>query len=133
MVEEAGALVPAGVIVMWSGLLADIPDGWALCDGTQGTPDLRDRFILSVGEAENPGGQGGSSSLTHSGTAVADHPATATSAADVGATQRGTTTSTLTLKAHTHNTPVLSHSVTQPATHTDSRPPFYKLAFIMKL
>jgi len=33
-----GGGIPSGVIVMWSGLLANIPSGWALCDGTSGTP-----------------------------------------------------------------------------------------------
>ena len=37
-----------GLIVMWSGAIAEIPPGWALCDGTQGTPDLRDRFIVGA-------------------------------------------------------------------------------------
>ena len=35
-----------GIIVMWSGSSANLPQGWAICDGTNGTPDLRDRFIL---------------------------------------------------------------------------------------
>lgn len=39
------SLVPAGLISMWSGSVA--PNGWALCDGTNGTPDLRGRFIVS--------------------------------------------------------------------------------------
>lgn len=44
------ALVPAGTIVMFSG--ATIPNGWALCNGSQGTPDLRGRFILSSGQSQ---------------------------------------------------------------------------------
>lgn len=51
--------VPAGVIVMWSGTIDTIPDGWALCDGTNGTPDLTDRFICGVSSGENPGATGG--------------------------------------------------------------------------
>jgi microcystin-dependent protein len=39
-----------GIIVLWSGLEKDIPIGWILCDGTNGTPDLRGRFILSSGQ-----------------------------------------------------------------------------------
>jgi len=42
------ALGLRGVIVMWSGLIRDIPVGWGLCDGTLGTPDLRDRFIVGA-------------------------------------------------------------------------------------
>ena len=40
--------VPKGVVVMWSGLIANIPAGWALCDGNNSTPDLRDRFIIGA-------------------------------------------------------------------------------------
>jgi len=42
------------VIVMWSGTIATIPTGWALCDGTNGTPDLRDKFV--VGARQDDGG-----------------------------------------------------------------------------
>ena len=38
-------LLPSGVIVMWSGTTSNIPTGWALCNGANGTPDLRNRFI----------------------------------------------------------------------------------------
>src|SRR5207237_1315846 len=38
-----------GIIVLWSGLASAIPSGWVLCDGTNGTPDLRDRFIIGDG------------------------------------------------------------------------------------
>lgn len=37
-----------GIIVMWSGTIASIPTGWVLCDGTNGTPDLRDRFVVGA-------------------------------------------------------------------------------------
>ncbi|HVP22294.1 MAG TPA: hypothetical protein VMS77_00115 [Conexivisphaerales archaeon] len=63
-------MVP-GIIVMWSGPRADIPEGWALCDGTNGTPDLRDRFILSVSDGEEAGGTGGSADYTPAGTVSA--------------------------------------------------------------
>lgn len=42
------ALGLRGVIVMWSGAIAEVPPGWGLCDGTQGTPDLRDRFVVGA-------------------------------------------------------------------------------------
>ncbi len=62
--EVTGAGMPRGAIVMWAGTLFEIPDGWALCDGTYGTPDLRDRFILSIGDGEYPGGTGGTHTYT---------------------------------------------------------------------
>ena len=44
-----------GSIVMWNGPLSSIPDGWHICDGTNGTPDLRDRFIQGAGGAFKQG------------------------------------------------------------------------------
>jgi len=52
--EIVATVVPSGVIVMWSGAVADIPAGWFFCDGDNGTPDLRDRFI--VGAKQDDGG-----------------------------------------------------------------------------
>lgn len=43
------------IIVFWSGAIADIPAGWALCDGNNGTPDLTDKFIIGAGSSFNPG------------------------------------------------------------------------------
>lgn len=64
--------VPSGVIVMWSGSIA--PSGWALCDGTNGTPDLRNKFILSSG-TRTPGSSGGEETvlLTGAQSGVAPH------------------------------------------------------------
>ncbi|UJR29428.1 hypothetical protein I4U23_010640 [Adineta vaga] len=59
-------LVPTGVIMLWSGSLATVPLGWAVCDGTQGTPDLRNRFIIGSGTGAqySPTQVGGSSTKT---------------------------------------------------------------------
>ncbi|MCS7227923.1 MAG: phage tail protein, partial [Endomicrobia bacterium] len=59
-------MVPRGAIIMWSGSAASIPAGWALCDGTNGTPDLRDKFIIAAGGTYSPGATGGTTSHTHS-------------------------------------------------------------------
>jgi microcystin-dependent protein len=45
--ENGFNLIPRGIIVAWTGTQA--PDGWALCNGESGTPDLQGRFILGVG------------------------------------------------------------------------------------
>lgn len=42
-----------GIIVMWSGKLNLIPTGWVLCDGTNGTPDLRGKFVLGFGQGKD--------------------------------------------------------------------------------
>ncbi len=58
------ALVPPGVIVMWSGSSASIPAGWLLCNGAGGTPDLRDRFIIGAGSTYSPNTSGGGATST---------------------------------------------------------------------
>jgi hypothetical protein len=71
--------IPSGIICMWGGLVANIPSGWLLCDGANGTPNLADKFIK--GTTSNPGATGGAAththnshpSLSHTGCAVAAH------------------------------------------------------------
>ena len=41
-------MVPRGAIIIWSGTVNNIPTGWLLCDGNNGTPDLRARFVLGA-------------------------------------------------------------------------------------
>jgi hypothetical protein len=65
--------IPAGVIVMWSGSIVSIPSGWVLCNGTSGTPDLRNRFVVGAGSTYAVAATGGSAdaivvSHTHTGT-----------------------------------------------------------------
>jgi len=43
-----GSGFPSGGIIMWSGTIATIPSGWLLCNGSSGTPDLRNRFIIGA-------------------------------------------------------------------------------------
>jgi len=54
--------VPVGAIMMWSGAIA--PDNWHICDGTSGTPDLRDRFIVGSGASYAIGATGGAATVT---------------------------------------------------------------------
>lgn len=55
--------IPDGSIIPWYGNLKEIPDGWHLCDGSSGTPDLRDRFIVGAGSVYNLGDIGGQESV----------------------------------------------------------------------
>jgi hypothetical protein len=43
-----GSAFPSGGIIMWSGTIATIPSGWLLCNGSSGTPDLRNRFVIGA-------------------------------------------------------------------------------------
>ena len=52
-------LFPVGGIILWSGSVGTVPTGWALCDGTQGTPDLRNKFLVGAGSTYNVGATGG--------------------------------------------------------------------------
>lgn len=55
---------PVGGIIMWSGAAIAIPTGWKLCDGTNGTPNLRDKFIVGAGSGYAVGASGGAPSIT---------------------------------------------------------------------
>jgi microcystin-dependent protein len=153
------AAIPSGVILMWSGAIANIPAGWALCDGNNGTPNLLDRFIVSVPNAgTNPGATGGANTynLTESQLPPHSHTGSGTTSAD------GTHTHTLPgyhLSGNSGNIPFYNWSNNTYAQNTnttsadgnhshtfsfttsqtgsgapiDNRPAFYSLAFIMKL
>lgn len=54
--------IPVGLICIWSG--SEVPNGWTLCDGTNGTPDLRGRFVLGESVSHQIGATGGSEDVT---------------------------------------------------------------------
>jgi len=65
---DLGGIVPVGGILIWSGSVGTIPTGWQICDGTNSTPDLRDRFIVGSGSTYTTDDTGGAATkdLTHS-------------------------------------------------------------------
>lgn len=65
--------VPSGCILMWSGALDDIPDGWVLCDGSDGTPNLQDRFVVGAGTQYNVNDTGGEDEVELSEAELAPH------------------------------------------------------------
>lgn len=71
------AAFPAGGIIMWSGSIASIPSGWALCNGSSGTPDLRDKFVIGAGTLYAVNATGGSKDAT-----LVSHTHTATNTLD---------------------------------------------------
>ena len=60
-------ITPIGGIIMWSGTIANIPSGWAFCNGSNGTPDLRDRFIISANSDSTGAKTNVTGALTQSG------------------------------------------------------------------
>ena len=57
--------VPYGLILIWSDSIASIPTGWALCDGNNGTPDMRDKYVIGgAGSYTAPNATGGANSIT---------------------------------------------------------------------
>ena len=63
---DVGGVIPIGGIILWSGAEESIPTGWALCNGQNGTPDLRDRMIMGAGTTYKTGSKGGAATHTHS-------------------------------------------------------------------
>ena len=67
--------VPSGIIAVWSGSEGSIPSGWYLCNGSNGTPDLRNRFIVGAGSGSSysVGNTGGSNTVTLSTSQIPAH------------------------------------------------------------
>lgn len=71
--QGGGAGVPAGTILPWYGQLVNMPSGFVLCNGSNGTPDLRNRFIVGAGSTYALGVTGGADTVTLSSTQIGSH------------------------------------------------------------
>ena len=56
--------ISRGMIIAWYGTALNVPSGWAICNGSNGTPDLRDRFIVGAGGKRESGIKGGEENVT---------------------------------------------------------------------
>ena len=65
--------LPIGTVAIWSGSIASIPTGWQLCDGTNGTPNMVDKFFVGAGTTYSVGSTGGSSTVTLSSSQITGH------------------------------------------------------------
>lgn len=63
-VNDVFAVFPKGIILAWYAKAGVFPGGWAVCDGTNGTPDLRGRFLMGVSDMADVGKPGGSDTIT---------------------------------------------------------------------
>ena len=157
----AASAFPSGGIIIWSGSAAAIPSGWLLCNGTSGTPNLRDRFVVGAGTTYAVGATGGAATVTLAEANLPAHTHTITGTTDSqgshshsnNATVGNTTTnsgigglsygqattaesptsriSTNAAGAHTHNVSGSTSSVGS-GTAVATLPPYYALCYIMK-
>jgi hypothetical protein len=136
-----------GMIMLWSGSIATIPSGWVLCNGSSGTPDLRDRFVVGAGNSYAVGATGGSAnaivvSHTHTGTtgvmnSNATHSHTYDGTNVPGGSGRSDRQGVINTKTTSTANIDHTHSFTTDATGSSGTnanlPPYYALAYIMKL
>ena len=143
----------AGMIMMWSGTIATIPSGWLLCNGSSGTPDLRDRFIVGAtsddagvaktnitGALTQTGGSKDAIVVSHTHTASVSDPGHqhTINFSRQGDAFGGTPASRLESSGFTALTVAnttgitVSNSTTGSSGTNANLPPYYALAFIMK-
>jgi hypothetical protein len=146
-----GSGFPSGGIIMWSGTIATIPSGWYLCNGSNGTPDLRNRFIVGAhsdtsgvayttitGSNTQTGGTKDAIVVSHTHT-ITDtghtHTATVNAQSNVSDSTSGgdvrPATGTSTLTTNSNTTGITINSTGSSGTD-QNLPPYYALAFIMK-
>lgn len=143
--QSGGVSFPAYVIGLWRGTLAAIPAGWSLCDGTNGTPDMRTLFARAGVLLGEIGDTGGSQSHSHTApttthTHDTSHTHSMTVAGDTAAgtgAPSGSTLETLSNVGHTHSAITSDSTGGQSGTGTlgvgnatDARPPYTDIAFI---
>ncbi len=111
--------IPAGFIVLWANAIGSIPAGWQLCDGTNGTPDLRNKFVPGAGDTYAVDETGGNVNHIHDYTGDGhDHSLPAGAQLTAGG-DFGFESTTDAESGGTDN--------------GSSLPPFHALAYIMKL
>ena len=136
----------AGMIMLWSGSIASIPSGWVLCNGSNGTPDLRDRFVVGAGSTYAVDATGGSAdaivvSHTHTATSVVTDPGhnhqfnilNTIANGNNAYTATGGQVGTGTVTTETTGITVATTNSTTGSSGTNANlPPYYALAYIMK-
>ena len=137
LASTLASLMPSGGVIMWSGAANAIPAGWALCNGSNGTPDLRGRFIVGAGGAYAVGATGGAEQVTLTEAQMPEHTHTTEDAIDghFGETLGYGGTNVSTKKFYGANDS-RTYAEIVPAgggqAH-ENRPPYYALCYIMRL
>jgi hypothetical protein len=141
---STGTTIPTGMISLWYGSIGSVPLGWYLCDGTNGTPDLRNSFIVGAGSTYAVGATGGSAnaivvSHTHTATSVVTDPShthtmnssTVNSGGDFSVANNAGT-GEVTSPATTGITVATTNASTGVSGTNANLPPYYALAYVMK-
>jgi hypothetical protein len=139
----AATPIPAGGIFLWSGSIGSIPAGYVLCNGSNGTPDLRNRFIVGAGSTYAVDATGGSAdaivvSHTHATTVTDPGHVHGGIRARVGSINQPASGAYSLMADPASNTDsaVTGISVTNASTGTSGTnanlPPYYALCYIMK-
>jgi hypothetical protein len=136
--------VPQGAILLWSGSVGTIPNGWLLCDGNGGTPDLRNRFIVGAGSTYSVADSGGTAdaivvSHTHTLTDPGhDHalPMNRQSSDDFDLMNGGTPYLSYLNETFNQDSSSATTGITIASTGSSGTnanlPPYYALCYIMK-
>jgi microcystin-dependent protein len=115
---ELTTLIPSGIILLWSGSTASIPSGWVLCNGSNSTPDLRDRFVVGAGSTYAVNATGGANTVTLDATMIPAHTHTVSATGTTGgqsANHTHTFSGTTSGQSNTH-----SHAVSDPGHFHDA-------------
>jgi len=121
------SLFVTGMIMMYNGSSA--PSGWAICNGSNGTPDLRDRFIVGTGSSYSLGNTGGANSVTLTLNQIPAHTHT------YERTDVGINVADRPWPANNNDCDMTNQNTSSAGggqSH-ENRPPYYALMFIMKL
>lgn len=135
--------LPVGSIIMFYDAIANRPTGWEICDGTNGTPDLRSKFVYAASADGEVGATGGATTHSHTNSPTNDssghtHPVSSGLGWGGGTTTGGTGSGISVANAHGHSGSTTSdsggvHSHTINSTSTDGNlPPYVKIYYIMR-
>jgi len=123
--------VPIGGIILWSGATAAIPTHYVICDGTNGTPNLRDKFVVGAGSTYAVAATGGEATHTLTAAEMPSHTHTTAIPRETGGSDPVVQDLLRTTARSSANYTATSASAGSGSAH-ENLPPYYALAYIMR-